>query len=82
MTKDRIRGAEMKEVRQTTQEDHLLNVAEAARLLNLAPGTIYHMVHSKRLPVVKVSSRCIRFRKSELLRWIETLSEPAEHQDS
>ena len=76
LTKDRIRGAEMKEVRQTPQEDHLLTVVEAARFLNLAPGSLYHLISQRRIPVIRLSSRCVRFSRRALMEWVESLTHP------
>lgn len=58
--------------------DRLLTVCEAADFLRLAPGTVFHLVSQKRLPVVRISSRCIRFSRNALLRWIESLTQLAE----
>lgn len=60
------------------QDDHLLSVAEAAAFLHLSPGTIYHLISQKRVPVIKVSSRCVRFSKQALLTWLEDLSHSVE----
>ncbi len=60
-------------------EDCLLTAREAAGLLNLKNvGTIYHMVSQKRVPVVKLSARCIRFSRKALLKWLEEMSQPAD----
>lgn len=62
----------------TAQDDQFLTAAEVARLLNLKNvGTVYHMVHDKRLPVTRLSSRCIRFSKNRLAEWLNGLSQPA-----
>jgi excisionase family DNA binding protein len=50
--------------------DRLLGVKEVAELLGLAPGTIYHLVSQGRIPCVRLSSRCLRFRPSDLEGWI------------
>lgn len=67
----------MTAIGQTTNNDQLLTVREAAELLHLAPGTIYHLVSQRRLPVIKISSRCVRFSRAALLRWLDDLTEPA-----
>jgi len=58
--------------------DKLLTIADAAELLQLAPGTIYHLISRRALPCVKLSKRCVRFRQSELERWISSHSEDCE----
>lgn len=59
----------------TAQSERLLNINEVAMLTGLSAGTLYHFVSQKRIPVVRISQRCIRFRRSDLLSWIEALSE-------
>jgi excisionase family DNA binding protein len=58
--------------------DRLLTIKEVSELTGLAVGTIYHLVSQKRIPVIHVSSRCIRFRVSSLERWFAELTEEAE----
>jgi predicted DNA-binding transcriptional regulator AlpA len=55
--------------------DRLLNVFEVAAILGVATGTVYHMV--SRLPVVRLSARCLRFQESAIRRLIEALAEEA-----
>src|SRR2546423_679831 len=60
------------------QEDELLTVAEAARLLRVTPHTIYRWISAGRLPAVRYSTRTIRIRPSEL----GLTSPPAAHDPS
>lgn len=53
--------------------DRLVGVEEAAELTGLATGTIYHFVSQGRIPVVRLSRRCIRFRLSALHQWWDEL---------
>jgi excisionase family DNA binding protein len=55
--------------------DRLLRIDEVSALTGLAVGTLYHFVSEKRIPVVRLSKRCIRFRQSDLSNWIQTLTE-------
>jgi excisionase family DNA binding protein len=55
--------------------DRLLTIDEVAELTGLAIGTLYHFVSEKRIPVVRLSKRCIRFRQSDLAHWIQTLTQ-------
>ena len=57
------------------QEDRLLTVREAARFLNLSVGGLYHLISAKRVPVVRISSRCVRFRRQALIAWIESITQ-------
>ena len=52
--------------------DHLLNVSEVAEFLGLSKGTIYHLVSQQRVPCIRLSNRCLRFRLSDLEKWIAT----------
>ncbi len=56
-------------------QEPLLTIREVASLIRLSVGTIYHLVSQRRIPVVRISSRCIRFRRSDLEAWIAKLSE-------
>jgi len=56
-------------------EDKLLPINEVSELTGLAVGTLYHFVSEKRIPVVRLSRRCIRFRKRDLSDWIQTLTQ-------
>jgi excisionase family DNA binding protein len=52
-------------------ENSLLDVREAAALLRIAPGTLYHWLSESRdVPVVRLGARCVRFRRSDLEQWI------------
>lgn len=54
----------------TTNESTLINVQEAAALLNLAVNTLYEKTSEKLIPHYK-HGRKIMFKKSELLAWVE-----------
>jgi excisionase family DNA binding protein len=54
-------------------ERMLLTVRDVAKLTGFSVGTLYHFVSQRRIPVVRISSRCIRFRRSDLEQWISTL---------
>ena len=46
--------------------EQLLTVTEVAELLQFPKQTVYQMVSQRRLPVIKLSGRCLRFRKSDI----------------
>jgi excisionase family DNA binding protein len=50
--------------------DRLLTVGEVAQLICFSEKTIYQLVHRKRIPYTKIS-RALRFKKSDIERWIE-----------
>jgi excisionase family DNA binding protein len=56
----------------------LLTVDDVAELTQLARGTIYHLVSQQRIPFIRLSARCLRFRSSDIQQWIsEKLVTPA-----
>jgi len=55
----------------------LLTIREVAELTGLAVGSIYHLVSQQRIPFIRLSRRCIRFRRSDLEGWIDGLHQPA-----
>lgn len=52
----------------------LLTTEEVAELLRVAPGTVRNWVSAKRMPVVKLGTRCL-FDPREIERWIESNSQ-------
>ena len=55
----------------TQNESTLINIQEAAALLNLAVATIYEKTSEKLIPHYKHGKK-IMFKKSELLAWVES----------
>ena len=64
-------------MKEPTSAAKLLNVQEAAEYLGLAPGTVYHMISEERMPVTRLSKRCVRFRLDDLDKWLEERTAPA-----
>ena len=59
-------------------EKLLLNVEEAAALIGVSTGTLYHWIGERRVPIVRLSRRCVRFRRSDLEAWLSQRTEPAQ----
>jgi excisionase family DNA binding protein len=57
--------------------DRLLDVGEASRLLSLKPSTLYQWAHERRIPVVKLYGRALRFRLSTIEKLITDSERPA-----
>jgi excisionase family DNA binding protein len=55
----------------TENQSTLINIQEAAALLNLAVNTIYEKTSEKLIPHYKHGKK-IMFKKSELLAWVES----------
>ncbi len=48
----------------------LLNVDEAAELLGVAKGTVYHWACRGHIPAVRLTRRCLRFDPEQLAAWV------------
>jgi len=57
--------------------DRLLTVRELAECLGVSVGTTYHWLSQGRLPCVRFSSRCVRFRESDIEKMLEQLGQAA-----
>jgi excisionase family DNA binding protein len=49
----------------------LIDIRQLSELTGFPVGTLYHFISEKRIPVVRFSSRCVRFRVSDIEAWIE-----------
>lgn len=52
------------------ESENLLSIQEVAELTGLSVGTLYHWVSERRIPFVRFSARCVRFRRSDIEAWI------------
>src|SRR4051794_4572179 len=55
----------------------LLTYQQVAKRYGLKVGTLYALVHERRIPHVKFSARFIRFRAAELDQWLAEHGVPA-----
>lgn len=53
------------------EEPELLSRKQAAEILTISPRTLDRYVTQRIIPVVKFDRGTIRFKKSDLLKWIE-----------
>jgi len=51
-------------------DDEILSASEAASFLKMRKLQIYQLTHGKKLRYFKPSHRCIRFLKSDLIKFI------------
>ena len=58
------------------ESNDIMRIEEAADFLATSKGTLYHWVSQGRVPVIKISKRCIRFRRSDLEKWLDTMTAP------
>ena len=56
---------------QSSDDDDLLTIQQASELVNLAPSTLYSKTSTGTIPFTKRGKK-LYFRKSDLIRWIET----------
>jgi excisionase family DNA binding protein len=54
--------------------EKLLTIRELAERLNIAEGTAYHWLSEGRLPCVRFSKRCVRFREADVMQMLDELS--------
>jgi excisionase family DNA binding protein len=60
-----------------TSMEKLLTVSELAERLGISAGTAYHWLSQGRLPAVRFSKRCVRFRESDVQKMLEQLGQAA-----
>ena len=50
--------------------ERLMTAKQVSELIEVRPSTVYQWVHLGLIPYVKIG-KCVRFKKEELLRWID-----------
>jgi excisionase family DNA binding protein len=55
--------------------EKLLTVVELSERLGIATGTIYHWLSEGRLPCVRLSARCVRFREGDIERMLKQMTD-------
>jgi excisionase family DNA binding protein len=55
--------------------EKLLNIRELADRLGISKLTAYHWLSQGRLPCIRFSARCVRFRESDLENMLEHLKQ-------
>ena len=63
--------------RDHTERDRLLDVNEAAEMLAIERSTLYQWAYERRIPVVKLFGRALRFRLSDIEKLIADSVRPA-----
>jgi predicted DNA-binding transcriptional regulator AlpA len=58
-------------------DEQLLDVNEAGAMLGLSPKTLYQWAYERRVPVVKLFGRALRFRLSVIRKLIKDSERPA-----
>jgi len=52
------------------ERKELLTIEDVARITGLSAGSLYHFVSQRRIPFIRLSARCIRFRREDIEKWI------------
>lgn len=55
---------------QSSEQDEILFINQAAKFLNLAKPTLYGLTSKNEIPYIKKGKKLI-FRRSELLKWLD-----------
>lgn len=66
-----------KRIERQNAHDRLLDVRDAAGMLGLSPKTLYQWAFERRIPVVKLFGRALRFRLSTIEKLIADSERPA-----
>jgi excisionase family DNA binding protein len=63
----------------------LLTIDECAALLKVSPRSVYEMTSSRGrarrqhpLPVLRLNSKCLRFRRQDIEAWLERVAKESE----
>ena len=54
--------------------ERLLNIDEVSKLLGVEVSTIYSWTSKKKIPFIRLSGKLVRFRESEIQKWLEERS--------
>jgi excisionase family DNA binding protein len=57
------------------RQERLLTIKEVSEITGLAVGTLYHYLSANKIPVIRLSRRCVRFRLSDLQSWFESMAD-------
>jgi excisionase family DNA binding protein len=55
--------------------EKLLTIAEVADRLGIQKSSAYHWLSQGRLPCIRLSKRCVRFRESDVEKMLDQLSQ-------
>jgi excisionase family DNA binding protein len=55
--------------------EKLLNIRELADRLGISKLTAYHWLSQGRLPCIRFSARCVRFRESDIENMLEQMQQ-------
>jgi excisionase family DNA binding protein len=53
-------------------EDTKLNYKQVSELTGMPLGTLYSLVHQKRIPHIRLGKRLVRFSKLQIINWMSS----------
>lgn len=56
-------------------DDSLMTIEDLARMLGVTRWTISAWIRLKKLPVLRISRRLVRFRREDIEKWLESKKE-------
>jgi excisionase family DNA binding protein len=77
VTGETVRAVPRRRRQEVASADRLLDVQEAADMLSIKVPTLYQWAYQRRIAVVKLNGRALRFRLSEIERLIAQGDRPA-----
>lgn len=61
--------------------ERLLTIEQISELLQIKKSTIYSLVNQKRIPFIKLSGKLLRFKSSEIEKWLDGFHSSADSKD-
>ncbi len=58
--------------------EKLLTLKDVCRILVVEPGTVYGWIHRKKIPVLRLSNRMVRFKMADIEKWLADKSQKEE----
>jgi len=53
-------------------DNEYLNSTQAAKYIFVSPSTLFKMTHYRKISFTKPGGKCLRFRRSDLDKWLES----------
>lgn len=62
----------MNEAMNEAKKEAMISYKELSEMIGLPLGTLYCMVHFKRIPHVRLGKRLVRFSRVKIIEWLMT----------
>jgi len=70
MTTDQILTEILETLKRSAPAPEVMDIRQVAQYMNVSEGTIYNMVALYDLPQFRLTNKCVRFRRSDVDRWL------------